>query len=250
MTMAGPDRTVSDGREIVVIVLTAAGWVYMLSHLLSVETPGTLAMAGPSMQVLKLVKESLGANFPFLQLSGSLCVTARDAWTALDFVRAFGMWMAMVLAMMLPTLLWTRFPRDDAGFCRFIGGYVIAWVPFCALAVLCQWLLRHLGVLNEYMVSTSYALDLSVLSLMGVSYLKRNNLKQAACRIANRSGPGASGASSGLSCGLAASWSCTPIMASMFIFGLMNLIAMAALTVVMLMQARSGSQRRAPRREP
>ena len=95
-----------------------------------------------------------------------------------DFAKALTMWVAMVLAMMVPTLI-PLFKTGDSralGFARvlkFICGYVLAWAGFCIAATLLQYGLRSTTLINMQNVSTSDWFSAVLLGTAGFFQLTR-----------------------------------------------------------------------------
>jgi predicted metal-binding membrane protein len=89
------------------------------------------------------------------------------SWSALDIALMFGMWSAMMAAMMLPgsapmvgAFAAINRSRKERGAAYvptaiFIAGYLAIWVLFSALAVALQWALQISGLLTTMMQSAS-----------------------------------------------------------------------------------------------
>jgi predicted metal-binding membrane protein len=138
------------------------------------------------------------------------------------------MWLAMVLAMMLPNLfpLIKDIKARGANPARFLRGYLAVWIAFCVIGVVAQCLV------GAYQVSTHKSDRLE----------ERKILQQGAglkpCCQDIEIGTGY-GASSGTVYGFACLRCCWPLMLTMFAFGLMNILAMGLLTVMMFMETNS-----------
>lgn len=88
-------------------------------------------------------------------------------WSAVDIVLLFIMWVVMMVAMMVPTaasmiLTYAAINRRQqtqqepfASTAVFLGGYLVVWTGFSALATLAQWGLHEAALLSPMMVSTS-----------------------------------------------------------------------------------------------
>lgn len=88
-------------------LLVLGGWFYIISHSLGLESPAQIASTGPGMEVIaSMIATSSGFPVAFASKSG-MCLAPPGPWDFVDFLRAFAMWSAMVLAMMLPTF-WYR----------------------------------------------------------------------------------------------------------------------------------------------
>ncbi|NNC38266.1 MAG: DUF2182 domain-containing protein [Acidimicrobiales bacterium] len=171
--------------------------------------------------------------------------TPEMGWVPMDFAKALAMWGVMVLAMMVPTLLplyksgadSLLAPNRTAG---FILGYVLAWVGFCVAATALQYGLRSNALLNMHDMSVSVWLSAGLLFAAGLYQLSSAKLvRLEACRLSLKrikKAPvrGDQIIGRGLVYGVDCIKCCWPMMLTMFVFGLMNLTAMAALTVIMV----------------
>lgn len=218
------------------ILLVATGWLFMTIQSLELSMRGTVADAGPGMVLFSF----LTPYFSGLQVLYSICVTQSVDWSVVDFAKALAMWLAMVLAMMAPTLL-PGFQRQQRPFgpaLRFVTFYLLAWLGFCLVAVGLQWLLRSSQILDAHMVSTERVQNAAVLIFAGAFQLtgtKRRHL--TACQTSLKGAPGdMSAVRSGWTHGVQCVKCCWPLMLTMFVFGLMNLLAMAALTGLIVIE--------------
>lgn len=168
----------------------------------------------------------------------------------------FVMWAVMAIAMMLPTalplvMLFGRFWKGrhpqvppSGPTLQLAGGYLAAWVVFGAFAAVLQYGLEHADVVTPVMgeVRNAYVGGV-VLILAGLFQL--TPLKTACltkCRSPlmfvmtrwreGKSGPFLMGFDHGIFC-LGCCWA---LMLVMFVAGVMNLMWMAALTVVMILE--------------
>jgi len=208
----------------------------MIIQCLELSMRGTVADAGPGMALFSF----LTPLFSGLQVLYSICVTRSVDWGAVDFAKALAMWLAMVLAMMVPTLL-PGFQRQQAPFgpaLRFGAFYLLAWLGFCLVAVGLQWLLRSVQILDAHMVSTVSALNAAVLIFTGAFQLTGTKRRhRTACQTSLNGAPGyMSAVHSGWIHGVQCVKYCWPLMLTMFVFGLMNLLAMAALTGLIVIE--------------
>ena len=81
-------------------------------------------------------------------------------WTAVELVPLFLMWSEMMVAMMVPSaapmiLLFARLNRkrrdEDRPYVStgiFLGGYLVAWTTFSAMAAVGQWILHGLALIS------------------------------------------------------------------------------------------------------
>jgi predicted metal-binding membrane protein len=198
----------------------------------------------------------LGAGVPMDQMDmggGQMMVMAPE-WSAGYATLMFLMWAVMMVAMMLPSaapaILLAAALMKRRGGNRIFGptwlfalGYLAVWVAFSALATTLQWGLDRAGLLSTAMASASTVLAGSLLIAAGI--YQWTPFKQA-CLVQCRSpyelmtrywrqgawGPMSAGARHGLFC-LGCCW---VLMALLFVGGLMNLLWIAALALLVLIE--------------
>jgi predicted metal-binding membrane protein len=172
-------------------------------------------------------------------------------WSAANFIAVFVMWAVMMAAMMLPaaTPMVSVFGtlNERRGEARrtvaFVAGYVALWAAFGAAATAAQWALQRSGLLTPMIVSASPALSGVLLVIAGV--FQFTPLKQACLRACRsplgflltdwREGlPGA--AQMGVRHGLYCLGCCWALMALLFVGGAMNVMWIAALTLLVAME--------------
>jgi predicted metal-binding membrane protein len=173
------------------------------------------------------------------------------SWTALDVALMFGMWSAMMAAMMVPgsapvvgafaTINRSRHERGAAYVptAIFLAGYLAVWVVFSALAVVLQWALQAGGLLTTMMQSGSLWLSAALFLAAGLyqfSPLKERCLNY--CRspdgfILSEWRDGALGAFvMGARHGLFCLGCCAALMLLLFAVAVMDLRWVAALTIL------------------
>jgi len=209
------------------------GWLIIGAALIDMMMRGAVQDAGIGMGIFSYISPIDISNLMGLPYKFSLCVTDINAWRADDFIKSFCMWFAMVLAMMMPTLFKTS--QHPARFTGFIIGYLGAWLAGCVLAVIIQWALASLQVLDANMVSQSSFLSAMVLITIGlyqVSPFKRRHLMACQTKAIDQNGGHMTAWQSGINCMLC----CGPLMLIMFVFGLMNVIIMAVMTIFILIE--------------
>lgn len=101
-------------------------------------------------------------------------------WTPGYWLLMFVMWWVMMVAMMLPSaapmiLLFATVNKDAARQGSravptfiFAAGYLIVWGGFCVLAVIAQWALTSLDLLDQMMQSNSRFFGAALLILAGI----------------------------------------------------------------------------------
>ncbi|HWJ94394.1 MAG TPA: DUF2182 domain-containing protein [Telluria sp.] len=170
-----------------------------------------------------------------------------------ELLLLFGMWVAMMLAMMLPAatpavLLFARVNRLYHAVRRpylatalFVLGYAAVWSAFSALATLAQWLLHDAGVLDPSMaVANATAAGLALVAAGVYQWTPAKHTCLHHCRTPLafiltgwRAGPlGAFGM--GVTHGMYCTGCCWLLMVLLFAAGVMNLWAIAGLAALVL----------------
>jgi predicted metal-binding membrane protein len=184
-----------------------------------------------------------------------MAMPALQAWTVGYFVLMFLMWAVMMVGMMLPSaapmiLLYDRVrERQEAKGASlaatgvFALGYLAAWALFSLAAVIAQWVLEQAALLSPMMVSASPWLGGGLLILAGIyQWTPLKNACLVHCRapitfLAHHWRPGSAGAfQMGLHHGLFCVGCCWVLMALLFVFGVMNLLWIAALAIFVLLE--------------
>lgn len=178
-----------------------------------------------------------------------------QTWTVMDLVLLFVMWAVMMVAMMVPTAMAMILAFATINRRRrmqeqpyvptaiFLGGYVIVWTGFSALATLTQWGLHETALLSPMMVSTSPILGGLLLLTAGVyqwTPLKSACLKHCRSPLGFlmtdwREGPRGA-LIMGLRHGMFCTVCCWFLMALLFVAGVMNLLWVATITLFVLME--------------
>jgi predicted metal-binding membrane protein len=185
----------------------------------------------------------------------SMAMPALGAWSASYAVLMFLMWSVMMVGMMLPSaapmiLLYDRVrERQEAKGASlastgvFALGYLAAWALFSLGAIAAQWGLERAALLSPMMVSASPWLGGGLLILAGIyQWTPLKNACLVHCRspitfLAHHWRPGRVGAfRMGLHHGLYCIGCCWVLMALLFVFGVMNLLWIAALAVFVLLE--------------
>ena len=172
-----------------------------------------------------------------------------------DLAVGFLMWAAMMPGMMLPgaaPMTWTvarihaaRAPGREAGLtsAAFVAGYLLVWTGFAALAAGAQWGLARAGLAAGMGGAVGRGLGATIFLAAGlyqVSPLKRACL--GACRsplgfLLSQWREGASGAlRMGLRHGAVCLGCCWALMALLFAVGAMNLVWVAGLGMLVLIE--------------
>ena len=216
------------------LALTALAWSYLLwlsGHMaIDATSMGNMAMDGMAMGTAP-------ALTPWMMELGLACI----------------MWTVMMVGMMTPSvapvvLLYARVARHAATNGKpfaatgwFAGGYFLAWTGFSVVAAAAQVTLRSLALLTPMLASANHFVGAFLLIVAGAyqwSRLKGACLGQ--CRaplefIQRHGGFKAEAAGSlqlGLRHGLHCIGCCWAFMLLLFVGGVMNLVVIAALTVL------------------
>ena len=180
-------------------------------------------------------------------------MTMRRPWSWLDAWLMFLMWAVMMVAMMLPSaspmiLLYQRIAcqkmrRPQLSVALFVSGYLLVWTAFSAIATAAQWALREIGLVNDMMVSSNALLSGTLLLTAGayqLSPLKQTCLKHCQAPftfIMQHWRSGQKGAFvMGLHHGAYCLGCCWLVMALLFVGGVMNLLWIALLALVVLLE--------------
>ena len=191
-----------------------------------------------------------GIEMDEMDMGGGQIMVMAPPWTLGYAALIFLMWVIMMVAMMLPSaaptiLLVTALGRDRIApvAVPFACGYVLVWTGFSLAATALQFGLDRGGVLSETMATSSAALAGIVLIVAGA--YQWTPLKQACLRhcrsplafLLGRWRQGAWGAvTNGMRHGLFCLGCCWMLMVLLFVGGLMNLLWVAALALLVLIE--------------
>jgi predicted metal-binding membrane protein len=200
---------------------------------------------------------------PFAMTSGQFpppvpAVVVGNEWTPSYAILMLAMWWTMMVAMMLPSatpfvLLHARVSaRAQASHgwqshrhtAIFLTGYLLVWLGFSALATLVQWALERAGLMDGMLMwSTSTRLSAGLLIAAGVYQLMPSKavcLEHCRSPVAYLSSHWRSGGAGALRMGLAHGSYCLGccwlLMALLFVGGTMNLLWIAGLSIVVLIE--------------
>lgn len=242
------------------ILAWVAIWTLAMDH---AAIDGGLHTLGPGMEMIDrfLAWTGYGA-FPSDSLWSEICrafivVGGTDAglWTSGQAMLALAMWMVMAVGMMLPTAAPVIVAYSDISYAAeakglprastgvFAAGYLLVWAGLGLAVTLTQWVVSGVVSQSGSLIETTPIVGALVLIVAGLyqwSALKEACLSQ--CRSPMRFflthwREGAGGAvRMGMRHGLYCAGCCWALMAVMFVGGTMNLVWMAVLTVVMLLE--------------
>jgi len=187
------------------------------------------------------------------KMAGMALVTPYASWAPADIAVAAAMWIAMMAGMMLPSavpmvMVYVAAERGRGGAplrhaAAFLAGYAAIWIGFSLAAVQTQWLLLRTGLIGPDMALAGGYLGGALFiaaALYEWSPLKNRCL--ALCQsplgfILGHWRPGLRGAfAMGLTHGLHCVGCCWVLMLLLFAGGVMNLLWVAALAILVLLQ--------------
>lgn len=234
-----------DGHE------QSLGWRGIFS---SAQRPVLIGLVG----LIVLAWADLFRRAGVLSWSGvaSLAMPRADAWSWGEGLTTFAMWAVMMVAMMLPAampmiLLYAAIARKRSGgsgssirqVSLFVMGYVLVWTAFSAGATVAQWGLQATLLLSSALVITESVLSGVVVLSAGLyqfSPLKETCLSH--CRapldfLFTRWRPGPAGAwRLGVAHGGYCLGCCWVLMLLLFVGGVMNLVWIALLSILVLLE--------------
>ena len=215
-------------------ITVAAAWVYLISG----PMPGS--MGGDNMASMAGMHAT---------------ATSLASWGPREALLLFAMWAVMMVAMMLPSaapmiLLFsrisvTRSARNERNtpVIFFATGYLAVWVAFSVIAALIQFTLHSLAVLSPGMRTASPIASAVILIAAGVYQwlpVKQSCLRH--CRsplgfLTTSWKEGPRGAvTMGITHGAFCVGCCWMLMALLFVAGVMNIVWVAALSAVVLLE--------------
>jgi predicted metal-binding membrane protein len=247
MTDAVLESVLRRDRAVVLTALfaiTALAWVYVLRLAVLMHRDGAAATDMSGMDMARMDMADVVA--PVLR-----------PWSAIEFAFMFAMWAIMMVGMMLPSaapmvLIYARVARQAvakgkpfAATAWFAGGYLLAWTAFALLATAVQWALESALLLTPMMASASNTFGGLVLIAAGIyqwTPLKESCLswcqsplvfiyQHGGFRREARAALGL-GAQHGLYC-IGCCWA---LMMLLFVGGIMNVLWIAAIAILILIE--------------
>ncbi len=231
------DRLVAAGA---LFVLAALAWSYVF------WLAADMDMGGMDMGGSRMIPSGLGIMVPRL-----------SPWSGLEFALVFAMWAVMMIGMMTPSaapmiLIFARVGRQAAiaekpfaATSWFAGGYFLAWSGFALMATVAEWVLDRAALLDPAMASTSEVLGGLVLIAAGLYQWSRlKNICLAKCQspllfIQQQGGFRRDAAGAlflGLRHGAYCVGCCWVLMALLFVGGVMNVLWIAVLALLVLLE--------------
>lgn len=272
MTLAGDsgltallrrDRLVVSAA-LAVVALLAWAYVVWLALAMSMSMPADVPNGAPAAAMDDMAGMDMGPAKPTYgepdSVAGAMDAAAAPAfraWTAAEFAFVFAMWAVMMIGMMTPSvapmvLLYASVGRKaaqgGAPFAStgwFFAGYLSAWIGFSAIATLAQWGLIQAALLSPMMTTTSTLLGAVILIASGAYQWTR--LKDTCLRSCQaplgflmahggfRSEP-LGALRLGFQHGLYCLGCCFALMALLFVGGVMNVLWIAGLSILVLLE--------------
>ncbi len=221
-------------------VIVALAWAYVI------WLAADMDMGGMNMSGFRMVPAGLGMMTP-----------AAAPWSAVEFAFVFVMWAVMMVGMMAPSaapmiLMYARVARQSkiagkplAATGWFAAGYFLAWIGFSLAATLVQWLLEREALLDARMQSANLVLGALVLIAAGLyqwTPIKNACLSQCQTPLGFLMSHGGFRSDVlgcvrlGLLHGSYCVGCCWVLMALLFVVGVMNVLWIALLALVVLLE--------------
>ena len=210
-----------------------------------------LALTALAWRYLVGVEREMSAMVEHDRMMAEMGMTMDMAWGPREVLFTFIMWAVMMVGMMAPSaaptfILFAALQQARGAGHRFYwipfgAGYFVVWTVFSGAAALLQWRLHEAAVLSAAMVTASAQLGGAI--LIGAGLYQFAPLKSAClthCRsplgfIMSHWRDGVAGAlRMGLRHGGYCVGCCWALMAVLFAVGVMNLLWVAALSIVVL----------------
>ena len=159
-TVLRRDRWIVGGA---IAIIAALAWAYVL------WLADDMDMGGMDMTGYRMIPAGIGIMLP-----------ADEPWRAIEFAYVFLMWAVMMVGMMAPSaapmiLMYARVGRQAkaqrkpfAATGWFAAGYLLAWSGFSLAATFLQWLVERAALLDSRMTLASSLLGAFVLIAAGI----------------------------------------------------------------------------------
>ncbi len=248
MTRSATPPTTQITPDVLLLIVIGAGlgWAWLALQILAMTATTDFATLGPGMAVFNRFTQWADVPEAVRASLVALCMPTIDhAWTLADWSNTFMMWMAMVLAMMLPIAAPALTTARSAArgprmmLAPLVIGYLAAWTGFALIATALQGGLAALRYLHSAMAPMTD--ELAAMTMLAAAVYQFTPWKSACldrCRhpamlfpssVATVTNAGMTGVRLGLDC-LGCCWA---LMTVMFAVGVMNVIWIAALGAVM-----------------
>jgi predicted metal-binding membrane protein len=263
-TVLRRDRVVVAAALAVIAVLAWAYVLWLATHIPMPAADGP-GVAGSDMSGMDM--GGAAGGMAGMDMGAAVAPGFRP-WAPADFAFVFVMWAVMMVGMMTPSvapmvLLYAGVGRKARASGRpiastgwFFVGYLLVWIAFSIAATGAQWLLARAALLSPMMATTSAVLGSLVLIVAGLyqwTPMKEVCLRQCQAPIAFlmshggfRSDPRGAlrlGAEHGAYC-LGCCWA---LMALLFVGGVMNVLWIAGIAILILLEKTMPTGRLIPR---
>ena len=242
------------------VVTTVLAWAYVLWLATDMTMPAATApaAAGGDMAGMDMT-DMADMDMPDMggMDMGAMASPGFRAWAPADFAFIFAMWAVMMVGMMTPSvapmvLLYAGVGRKARASGRpiastawFFTGYLLVWVGFSVVATGAQWLLAGLTLLSPTMATNSRILAGLVLVAAGLyqwTPLKAVCLRQCQAPIAFLASHGGFRSDPlgalrfGIKHGAYCLGCCWALMALLFVGGVMNVLWIAGIAILILLE--------------
>jgi predicted metal-binding membrane protein len=248
---------------VAIAALAVLGWAYMLVMVAGMAETGEAATLGPGMALFDRLFNPATRDELGRALLATLCqpsmahfgMPGAGAWGLQDLALVMLMWGAMVFAMMLPTaapMILTYAEIADTAASKgervvsplaIAAGYLMVWFGAALALGLAQWGLTAATLLDPAMNAASGLFSGAVFLLAGAyQFTELKHACVTACQrpfpffLAHWATTPAGVVRLGVRQGLLCLGCCWALMAVMFAVGVMNLVWMAGLGIVMLVE--------------
>ena len=236
-TLLRRDRLIVGGA---LAVIAALAWGYVL------WLAADMDMGGMDMSGFRMIPAGIGIMAP-----------ASAPWRAIEFAFVFAMWAVMMIGMMAPSvapmiLMYARVGREATSVGKplaatgwFAAGYFLSWIGCSLAATLIQWGLERATLLDSQMASVSNTLGAIVLIAAGVyQWTPLKDVCLAQCqtplqflmRHGGFRGDVAGCLLLGFRHGTYCIGCCWVLMALLFVGGVMNVLWIALLALLILVE--------------
>ena len=266
------DRTVVTAALVIIAVLAWAYVLWLAADMTMPDAATPSATSGDMGDMDMSGTNAGGMDMPGMDMGGmdmgAAVAPGFRAWAPADFAFIFAMWAVMMVGMMTPSvapmvLLYAGVGRKAraggrpiASTAWFFTGYLLVWVAFSAAATGTQWLLTSLTLLSPMMATNSTVLGGLVLIAAGLyqwTPMKGVCLQQCQAPVAflashggfRSDPPGA--LRFGIRHGAYCLGCCWALMALLFVGGVMNVLWIAGIAILVLLEKRVPTGQLIPR---
>ncbi|WP_192180089.1 DUF2182 domain-containing protein [Mesorhizobium amorphae] len=238
---------------VALVLIAGLAWAYVLWLAADMAMPAATAPAAGG--------DMAGMDMSGMDMSGmDMGTTAAPgfrAWAPADFAFIFTMWAVMMVGMMTPSvapmlLLYAGVGRKAkaggrpiASTAWFFTGYLLVWIAFSVAATGAQWLLARLALLSPMMAANSAVFGGVILIAAGIyqwTPIKGVCLRQCQAPIAFLASHGGfrsyplGALRLGVEHGAYCLGCCWALMALLFVGGVMNVLWIAGIAILVLLE--------------